>query len=292
VIFQRLVQTLTPTPTFGGLMLRKLHVALAIGVAMIGTLVSWAGLPLVNAGEKEKDKVIAVLELTKDYAENAGDFDKKYQGMVVTIEGVVGTTGVKVAGKTFLMMDGYTKPGDKYAHLVRCEESGPDFEGIRKGHKVRIKGTVQGHSETSVAAELLDCKVVKVFADDYPPSKSARAEVKKLQGMWKVVGGEAEGKQLGPKQAGFDAVSFEGYTVYLHQGNQLLPFGLALDPDKAPKTLDLLGGKATLPCIYASDGGKLRLVLPASAKGGFTRPEGFDTTKTQCLLLNAEQQKK
>lgn len=270
----------------------KLRIALAVGVALLGTLVSRIGLPLLGAGDKENDKAIAVLELTKDYAENAGDFDKKYKGKVVTIEGVVGTTGVKVAGKTFLMMDGHTKPGDKYAHMVRCEESGPDFEGIRKGHKVRIKGTVQGRSETSVAAELLDCKVVKVFADDYPPTKAARAEVKKLQGVWKVVGGEAEGKQLGPKQAGFDAVSFEGYTAYLHQGDQLLPFGLALDPDKTPKTLDLLGGKATLPCIYALDGGKLRLVLPAPTKGGFTRPVGFDTTKTQCLLLSAEAQKK
>src|SRR5262249_44624139 len=147
------------------------------------------------------------------------------------------------------------------------------------------------HSPTLQAAELRDCKVVKVFADDYPPSKAAREEVKKLQGKWKITGAEAEGKKLDAKQAGFDAVSFEGYNVLLHQGDKLYSFGLHGDQEKSPKAMDLRGGKAPLPCIYRREGGRLRLALPAAGKDGFTRPETLDTTKTKALVLNAEREK-
>jgi uncharacterized protein (TIGR03067 family) len=237
--------------------------------------------------------------MMKVYAEDPAKFDKDYKGKTVTVEGRVSTTGVKLTAavgtqtnaKTYLMLDGYTKPGSPVPYQVRCEESGPDFEGLHTGHKVRVRGTVQAHSDTSVAAELRDCKVVKVFAKDYPPSKAARAEVKKLQGKWKVVGGEADGKKLAAKQAGFDAVSFEGYQAYLHQGNQLLSFGLVLDPDKSPKAMDLVGGK-TLPCIYTLEDNHLRLMLPPPVKGGdFTRPEGLDTAQHKGLVLDAERQK-
>jgi uncharacterized protein (TIGR03067 family) len=254
--------------------------------------------PRLGAGGKEAEEVVTAEQLTKEYAENPAGFDKKYKGKVVTVEGVVTSSGVKLTAatgdkgpaRTFLMMDGYRKPGSAVPFMVRCEESGPDFEGIRANHKVRIRGTAQGHNDTSVAAELRDCKVVKVFADDYPPSKSARAEVKKLQGTWKVVGGESDGKKLDAKQAGFDAISFEGYTAQLHQGTQVLSFGLAVDPDKSPKTLDLIG-KATLPCIYALDGDRLQLALPASGKEGFTRPKTLDTAQNKGHLLIAERQK-
>jgi uncharacterized protein (TIGR03067 family) len=251
----------------------------------------------VGAGDKEEPPALSAEQFTKEYADNPAEFDRKYKGKVVTIEGVVGSTAVKLSapadkapGKTYLMLDGYRKPGAPVAHMVRCEESGPDFEGIRAGHKVRIRGTAQGHSDTSIAAELRDCKVVKVFAADYPPSPAARAEVKKLQGTWKVVGGESGGKKLPADQAGFDAISFEGYTALLHQGKQRLSFGLVLDPGKTPKRMDLIG-KATLPCVYALDGDRLQLALPARDKdGSFTRPETLDTAQSKGHLLIAERQ--
>src|ERR1043166_2810769 len=148
------------------------------------------------AGDKKGGDAVDAVALTKVYAENGADFDTKYKGKTVTVEGRVAGTGVKLGKATFLMIDGYTKPGQPFSHQIRCEESSPDFEGIRIGHQVQIRGTVQGYSDTSVAAEMRDCKVVKVFANDYPPSKAAKADVKKLQGVWKVASAEANGKPL------------------------------------------------------------------------------------------------
>jgi uncharacterized protein (TIGR03067 family) len=252
----------------------------------------------LDAG-KQKDDVIAAVDFTKVYALQPAEFDTRHKGKIVTIEGMVSSSSVKMtplpgdkgSDKTYLMIDGYKKPGSAVSNQVRCEESGPDFEGIRAGHKVQIRGVVQPHSDRSVAAELRDCKVIKVFAADYPPSKAARAEVKKLQGRWKVTAAEAAGKKLPAEQAGFDAIAFEGYTVLLHQGKNILSFGLALDPEKTPRTLDLIGN-LVLPCIYMQEGDTLHLELPAPAKDGkFHRPESFETAKTMGLLLIAERQK-
>src|SRR5579864_1525725 len=103
--------------------MRSLITLLAVGVTMAG----WTG-SLGVAGDKDKDDVISVVALTKDYAETPADFDKKYKGKSVTVEGTVSLTGARVGKMTFLMMNGYTKPGQSYPHSVRCEESGPDFE--------------------------------------------------------------------------------------------------------------------------------------------------------------------
>jgi uncharacterized protein (TIGR03067 family) len=274
-------------------MVRNLSIVPLSSVVLIGMLVVQLTSSRAVTGGKDKEEVVSAQDLTRAYAENPAEFDKKYKDKVVTVEGMVSATSVKASGKSFLMIEGYTKPGDTFSHSVRCEESGPDFEGIRIGHKVRIRGTAQGHSPTLVAAELRTCKVMKVFADDYPPSKAAREEVKKLQGKWKVVSGEAEGKKLEPQQAGFDAINFEGYTAYLHHGKQSFSFGVALDPSKTPKTIDLVGGKATLPCIYTLDGDQFRLVLPPppAKDKGFSRADSFDTTKSKGLVLNAEREK-
>jgi uncharacterized protein (TIGR03067 family) len=215
-----------------------------------------------------------------------------YKGKTLVVEGIVGRGLVKDGETTYLLLEGHTKPGDGYEHIVRCVETVPDFEGIRIGHKVRIRGTVQGHKENLNAVELRDCKVVKVFADEYPPSKEVRAEVKKLQGKWTVLSQEANGKKLQGAEAPFTAVSIEGYNVYLHQGKQTMHFGLALDLGKEPKHMDLLGTKATLPSIYSHEGDKMLLYLPALLKsGGFIRVGGFDTAKYGGILLRLERKK-
>jgi uncharacterized protein (TIGR03067 family) len=276
--------------------MRSLRVWLVLGLVAAGAVL----LPSRSAfPAAEGEAAVPAEEFTKQYADNPAGFDKKYKGKEVTIEGVVADTSVrafvpagKPAGKTFLMIRGYAKAGAPVPYSVRCEESGPDFEGIHAGHKVRIRGTAQGHSATSFAAELRDCKVVKVNASDYPPSDAVRAEVKRLQGKWKVVGAEAGGKKLPAHQTGFDAITFEGYRVLLHQGNRVLPFGLALDPAKTPKTMDLLGGKVPLPCVYSLKDDHLRLSLPARGKdGGFSRPQSLDTAESKALVLDAERQK-
>ncbi len=273
-----------------------LHVASVLTVGMF-----LAGLTIVrlDAGGKKKEEAIPAVEFTKVYAQKPAEFDKKYKGKTVTIEGVVSSTSVKMtplggdkgSDKTYLMIGGYKKPGSVTTYMVRCEESGPDFEGIRAGHKVRIRGVAQGHSKNSVAAELRDCKVVKVFAADYPPSKAARAEVKKLQGMWKITAAEANGKKLPVEQAGFDAISFTGYNVLLHQGKKSFSFGLCSIQKRRRGGWDFIGNQV-LPCIYSLQDKKLQLELPSRGKDGkFHRPESFDTAKTKGHLLIAEQQK-
>src|SRR5947209_6046167 len=125
----------------------------SVPVLFIGLLALVCGFTRISAGDPQGEKVVSALELTKVYADDPAEFDKKYKGKTVTVEGTVTGTTVKdapVGGKstrTFLLMDGYNKPGGA-PYIVRCEESGPDFEGIRSGHKVRITGTVQGHSPT------------------------------------------------------------------------------------------------------------------------------------------------
>lgn len=245
----------------------------------------------VRAGQ-DKDEPVAATELMKVYASGPAAFDKAYKGKTLTIEGIVSNSSVKDGQKSFLMIAGYKKQGAAISNDVRCEESTADFEGIRVGHKVRIRGTLQGHSETSSAAELRDCKVVKVFADDYPPSKAVKEEVKKLQGPWKVVAMEANGKKLAGAEAPFTNLTVEGYKIYLHQGNQAMLFGVTFDLAKDPKQIDLVGANASLPSIYALDGDKLQLFLPALLKGGgFRRSSGFDTVKNAGILLKAERQK-
>jgi uncharacterized protein (TIGR03067 family) len=247
---------------------------------------------LTLAGEKDKDEIVSAEAIAKAYAEGKEAFDKVYKGKSLVVEGVVSNSSVKDGGKTFLLLDGYVKPGDKFSHIVRFVEQGPDFEGIRLGHKVRIRGTVQEHKDNLVAVELRDCKVVKVTGEGYPPSKEVRAEVKKLQGRWKVSSQEANGKKLTGDEAPFTAVSVEGYNLLLHQGNQLLPFGLLFDLGKEPKQVDLIGRGATLPSIYLLDGDNMKLFLPAILKkGGFQRAGAFDTVKHGGVLLKLERQK-
>ncbi len=271
----------------------KLPRSWVIGLLLVGLVFPLGPSAQPGTAGKEKDEFIAADQLTKVYAENAADFNKQFKGKTLTVEGVVTGSGVKGSppGRTYLMIQGYKKPGDPVAHSVRCEEAGPDFEGIRQGHKVRIRGVVQAHSDTLLAAELRECKVIKVFADDYPPSKAARAEVKKLQGRWKVLSAEANGKKLVGKEAGFDALSFEGYSIYLYQGDKAFSFGIVLDPEKTPKIADLVGGRVPLPCIYALEGDQLTLCLPGQTKAGFVRPATFDSRKHQGHLLKAERQK-
>ena len=244
------------------------------------------------ATAQDKDETIPAGTMMKVYASGAAEFDKAYKGKTVTIEGIVSNSSVKDGKKTYLMIAGYKKPGANFTNDVRCEESSADFEGIRIGHTVLIRGTAEGHSETSSAAELRDCKIVKVTGNDYPPSKAVKEEIKKVQGQWKVVAMEANGKKLEGAEASFTHVTFEGYKVYLHQGNQALLFGVTFDLAKDPKQIDLVGANATLPSIYALDGDKLQLFLPALLKGGgFRRSSGFDTVKNAGVLLKAERQK-
>jgi hypothetical protein len=50
----------------------------------------------VRAGDQkgEGDDIVDAVELTKLYAENPAEFDKKYKGKTIIVEGMTGSTGV------------------------------------------------------------------------------------------------------------------------------------------------------------------------------------------------------
>jgi uncharacterized protein (TIGR03067 family) len=276
--------------------LRRLAVLGLLSAGLFGLLLSPG--PAPGGGEGDKDKVVSTTDLAKEYATDAAAFNRGYKGKTIVVEGVVEDAAVrdllskdKHGKKRWVMLRGYHKPGEPVSHQVRCEYA-PDFEDLRIGYKVRVRGTCQGHRETLYAAELRDCKLVKVFADDYPPGKAVRADLKKLQGRWKVVSAEAGGKKLAVQAGGIEGFDFDGQQVAVNTGKGFAIWGLVLDPAKEPRAMDLVNADGRkIPLIYGFEGEQLRVALPGTSKQGFQRPANFDSTKNRALVLTAERQK-
>jgi uncharacterized protein (TIGR03067 family) len=262
---------------------------------VLGGVAGLAGGRLAAADKDKEEAAVPAEQLTKKYATDPAGFDADYKGKVVTVEGLVQNTLAKTSpGNTrLLMIQGYRKPGEPVAYSVRCLWTDA-FADLRIGHKVRVQGTCQGHSPTLYAAELRDCKLLRVLADDYPPGKPVQEEIKKLQGKWKVTSAEAGGKPQKVKDVGFEEITIEGYAIEVRGGNQIYDWGLALDPTRTPKAMDFVNpDQSFIPLIYALEGDKLRLALPPLAKNlkDTKRPEDFDKPAGKLLILVAERQK-
>jgi uncharacterized protein (TIGR03067 family) len=250
-----------------------------------------AGLGPAGVGkEAEKARVITAEELTKVYATDPAAFDKEYKGKALVVEGVVEDAFARdvLAKKTWVMLRGYTKPGAPVPYSVRCPR-GPGLEYLRIGYKVRIEGTCQGYKDTRYAAELQDPKVVKVLADDYPPPKAVRDELKKLEGKWKVIVAQAGGQKVTGKDIRIETFDIDGEQIAVRSGNRVAIWGLVIDPTKEPKTMDFvaLDGRK-IPLVYALDGDQFRFALPPASKEGPRRPEGLDPSKA--LVVTAKRQ--
>ena len=268
----------------------------AVGLAVL--LTSSAN----RAADKEKGDAPVVLAeaLAKEYATDPDAFDKKYKGRVVTVEGMV--THITRPGpldkEPFCVLAGYTKPGERFGVQVNCT-IGAGFEGVRIGHKVRVKGAVEGHSKTRLAAVLKDCTVVKVLADDFPPSKEAAAAVKTLQGKWKVTA--VEGTKATANQLGVEEIEVDGYQMVWRAftgkkegvtGREIL-FGLSVDPAKKPKEMTLYLSAGSLPGLYELDGDKLRVCVPLLAKSlkDAKRPTELAIGADGLVVITAERTK-
>jgi uncharacterized protein (TIGR03067 family) len=222
----------------------------------------------------EEPKVVSVAELTRIYNSGAEAYDKQFKGKTIILEGDVEFADFKpdFGGQKVLMVE---QGNDS----VRCLYA-DDFQGLRIGHKVRIQGTCAAYPLT----ELRDCKVMKVFADDYPPSKEVRAEIAKLQGVWKVLAIEAKGKKI-DKDTVFDKVEIASHELQLHQGNRVMPLGLAVQPGKTPKEFDM-HGRIIVPGIYSLEGDVLKLCIPENPNARpLVRPDGFDTATKPIMVL-------
>src|SRR5262245_48738721 len=86
-----------------------------LGVFLLAALMLCKNQPAIPAQEK-KDEIVSAREIAKIYTEGKEAFDKAYKGKTVTVEGTVTNSGLKADGKSYLIVDGFTKPGDKFAH--------------------------------------------------------------------------------------------------------------------------------------------------------------------------------
>lgn len=124
----------------------------------------------------------------------------------------------------------------------------------------------------------------------------ANAELKKMQGTWKVVAAEKDGDSFDRIVGGVMVVKDNHFDIKTKAGTELKG-DLVLDPDKKPKTINYAHQEGPLrentwEGIYEIDGDKLKVIY-AEAEGKKDRPTEFKTTKG-CghLLLEFERVKR
>lgn len=117
--------------------------------------------------------------------------------------------------------------------------------------------------------------------------------LKKLEGTWKVVSVEVDGKKRANAQG---TGVFKGNTFTFRQKEQVVEGTFTIDPAKSPKTLDLtvtkgkFKGKKSL-AIYELKGDTLKACWTLFAKPG-KRPEKFETKDGSGLLLGVYKRQK
>jgi uncharacterized protein (TIGR03067 family) len=127
-----------------------------------------------------------------------------------------------------------------------------------------------------------------------PAPADARADdATALQGEWRIVAGEREGKK-GSEKSVLDAAGklvVEGEMFTLSGKNERpAKYKIRLDPSKTPKAINLTiqEGKhagTTVAGIYALDGDRLRMCVPFAGQDPTARPKDFATTDGDGLML-------
>jgi uncharacterized protein (TIGR03067 family) len=121
------------------------------------------------------------------------------------------------------------------------------------------------------------------------PPKAVTDELKLLEGEWKIVAAEADGKPVESKAV----VKFtaDGKCTISTPGAQTIETTFTLDPTKEPKWMDVLDAVRKTPQkgIYELKGDKLRAVVQADPKGD--RPTEFSTKKKGEVMFTYERVK-
>jgi uncharacterized protein (TIGR03067 family) len=100
-------------------------------------------------------------ELAKLYAEDQKKFDATYKGKQVIVTGEVHSSGYDPFDKkNWMMLKGFKGPDDLVETTVRFWTT-KEFEGLKAGDRVRMRGTVVGFQKAILAAELKDPKLEK-----------------------------------------------------------------------------------------------------------------------------------
>lgn len=58
------------------------------------------------------------------------------------------------------MLKGFQKKGDPVDIAVRCKHI-PEFKGLEEGQEITVRGKCLPHKDTILAAELVDCQLIK-----------------------------------------------------------------------------------------------------------------------------------
>jgi len=109
-----------------------------------------------------------------------------------------------------------------------------------------------------------------------------------LQGVWKFVGREEDGKALEPEKVNEIELKVKGDTMALKTKGELQPLTFKLDSTKKPKHIDLImaDGKAeVIPGIYELTGDEFKMCFDPQKK---VRPTDFKTkasSQARVLLL-------
>jgi uncharacterized protein (TIGR03067 family) len=131
----------------------------------------------------------------------------------------------------------------------------------------------------TVAISLVSLAQLSAAPDKPPKKKPVKTDAEKLQGTWKLVTIENNGK-TGPAPANTQ-ILFQGKKFIIKNGDKVrVESTFTLDPAKKPKTIDFQiskgpGRDKTLYGIYDLDGDKLKLCLNEGQRGG--RPTEFAT---------------
>jgi uncharacterized protein (TIGR03067 family) len=107
--------------------------------------------------------------------------------------------------------------------------------------------------------------------------KSAKEELARLKGEWRLVSSEANGRKASRDEMKKVTLRVVGTTLTVNQGDKSSDYAVTLRADKTPKQIDLVPGEGpdkdkTLPGIYLLDGDHLKLCLSKAGKG---RPKEF-----------------
>ena len=113
-------------------------------------------------------------------------------------------------------------------------------------------------------------------------------DLAKLQGTWKRVDAEVEGKKLPAAELQTTSLTIQKNKYTLNMGGQVRTGTLKLDPSKTPKHIDLSSdagpnkGKI-LPGIYELDGDVFKYALSGPGKD---RPTDFTAKPGQSVFVN------
>ncbi len=138
-----------------------------------------------------------------------------------------------------------------------------------------------------LAVSLMIVGLTAVRADD----KAIQEEKKKLDGVWKPVSAEMDGKPV-PEQ--LHKIEVKG-DKFVGLGPEMT---FVLDPTRTPRHIDLIsrvgGMDVKAPAIYELTDDELRLCIPLTEKGkplDLKRPKGFDTKAAPVILIRLKRVK-